>query len=84
MRTTLRNKTVSKSMALRKYNPFPQSKVASYKRPGSGFLLKTQQHYFQREGEGRIATALMSRKMLSKHVILSSFVQDCRLNNFII
>ena len=34
MRTTLRNKTVSKSMALRKYNPFPQSKVASYKRPG--------------------------------------------------
>ena len=34
MRTTLRNKTVSKSMALRKENPFPQFKVASYKCPG--------------------------------------------------
>ena len=31
MRTTQRNKTISKSTALRKENPLPQFKVASYK-----------------------------------------------------
>ena len=31
MRTTKRNKTISKSTALREENPLPQFKVASYK-----------------------------------------------------
>ena len=60
--------------ALCKVNPSPSSKLLSTKAQGLGFLLKTQQHCFQGEGEGgegRIATFTMFRKMLSEYAILS-------------
>ena len=59
-RTTLYNKTISKSTALHKENPLPQFNVAYFERPG-----------MRGQGEGRIATATMFRKMLSKYAILA-------------
>ena len=71
----LRNKTISKTTPLRNENPFPQFKVASYKRPGVRLSFEYTTTLLSGErGEGRIGTATMFRKMLSKHTIFSTAV----------
>ena len=42
---------ISKTMPLRKENPFPNSMLLPTNAQGSGFLLNTQQHCFQGKGE---------------------------------
>ena len=69
----LRNKTISKTTPLWNENPFPQFDVASYKRPGNRFSFEYTTTLLSGErGEGRIGTATMFRKMLSKHTIFST------------
>ena len=73
MSTFLRNKTISKTMPLRKENPFPQFNVASYKRPGIRLSFEYTTTLLSGEGgEGRTGTATMFRKMLSKYTIFST------------
>ena len=60
MRTTLYNKTISKSTALHKENPLPQFNVAYFESPR-----------MRGKGERKIAAATMFRKMLSKYAILA-------------
>ena len=73
MHTFLHNKTISKTMPLRKENPFPQFNVASYKRPGIRLSFKYTTTLLSGEGgEGRTSTATMFRKMLSKYTIFST------------
>ena len=47
----LRNKTISKTTPLWKENPFPNSMLLPTNAQGSGFVLNTQQHCFQENGE---------------------------------
>ena len=69
----LRNKTISKTTPLRNENPFPQFDVASYKRPGIRLCFEYTTTLLSGEGgEGRIGTATMFRKMLSKCTIFST------------
>ena len=66
-------------MDLRKENPLPQFNVASYERPGLKLAFEDTKiqcdttsrifFFWRGGGEGRIATATMSWKMLSKHAI---------------
>ena len=73
MSTFLRNKTTSKTMPLRKENPFPQFNVASYKHPGIRLSFEYTATLLSGEGgEGRASTATMFRKMLPKYVIFST------------
>ena len=81
MSTFLRNKTISKTTPLRNENPFPQFNVASYKRPGirNSFGYTTTLLSGQ-GGEGRIGTATMFRKMLSKYTIFSTVLSKIVAN----
>ena len=73
MSTFLRNKTIFKTMPLRKENPFPQFNVASHKRPGIRLSFEyTRTLLSGEEGEGRTGTAAMFRQMLSKYTIFST------------
>ena len=73
MSTFLRNKTISKTMTLRKGNPFPQFNFASHKRTGIRLSFEYTTTLLSGEGaEGRISTATMFRKMLSKYTIFST------------
>ena len=74
MSTFLRNKTISKTTPLRKENPFPQSNVASHKRPGIRLFFEYTTTLLSGEGgEGRTGTAIMFRKMPPKYTIFSQF-----------
>ena len=54
-------------------NPFPQSNVASHKRPGIRLSFEYTTTLLSGEGgEGRTGTATMFRKMLSKYTIFST------------
>ena len=73
MSTFLRNKNISKTMTLRKENPFPQFNVASYKRPGIRLPFEYTTTLLSAEGgEERTGTATMLRKMLPKYAIFST------------
>ena len=73
MSTLLRNKAISKTTPLRKENPFPQSNVASHKRPGISLSFEYTTTLLSGEGgEGRTVTGTMFRKMLSKYTIFST------------
>ena len=73
MSTFLCNKTISKTMPLRKEIPFPQFTVASYKRPGIKLSFEYATTLLSGEGrEGRTSTAMMFRKMLPKYTIFST------------
>ena len=61
-----RNKTISKTTALRKKIPFPQFNVASYKHPGIRVSFEHTTALLP-GGGGRIGTATMFRKMLPKY-----------------
>ena len=70
MSTVLRNKAISKTTPLRKENPFPQSNVASHKRPGIRLSFEYTTTLLS-GGEGRTGTGTMFIKMLSKYTIFS-------------
>ena len=73
MCTTYRNKTISKSTALRKENPLPQFKVASYKCLGIRLSFKDPTTLLPGgRGEGRIGRLRRLEKMPPKYAIFST------------
>ena len=75
MHTTSRNKTISKSTALRKEYPLPQFKVASYKCLGIRLSFEDPTTLLPGEGgggEGRIGQLRSSEKMPPKYAIFST------------
>ena len=73
MSTLLCNKAISKTTPLWQENPFPQSNVASHKRPGIRLSFEYTTTLLSGEGgEGRTGTGTMFRKLLSKYTIFST------------
>ena len=74
MHTTERNKTISKSTALRKEHPLPQFKVASYKCLGMRLSFEDSTTLLPGGGggEGRIGQLRSSEKMPPKYAIFST------------
>ena len=72
-RTTQRNKTISKSKALREENPLPQFKVASYKCLGIRLSFEEPTTLLPGGGgKGRIGRLRSLEKMPPKYAIFST------------
>ena len=73
MSTFLRNKTISRTTYCGEKSPSRNSMLLPTNAQGSGFLLNTQQHCFQRKGEREEPVQLRClEKMLSKYTIFST------------